>query len=100
MTDKYPHALHFPDAGRKTFERIAALLDLDDWKSAIARSGDLALQCAEEYVKGKTEVICVIPRIAELLQSNPEFLNALCEEGVIEWLTPLVLAKSATVSND
>jgi hypothetical protein len=30
MNDKYPHKLEFNDAARKRFDRIAALLGLDD----------------------------------------------------------------------
>jgi len=96
---EYPHGLRFSDAARKDYERIAALVGLDSWAHAVTCSSDLALQCAEEHVKGKTEVICVTPVTARLLQNNPEFVEALCEEGVIEWLTPLVLTKSAARSD-
>jgi hypothetical protein len=34
------------------------------------------------------------PEFDQLYQNNKEFFKALCEDGVIEWLTPLVLAKS------
>jgi hypothetical protein len=94
MDDKYPHKLLFNDAARKRFDRIAALLDLDNWKKAITYSGHIALQCAEQAVKGNTKVLSVKPEFALLYENNPEFFNALCEDGVVEWLTPLVLAKS------
>jgi hypothetical protein len=32
-------------------------------------------------------------KMAALIKDNPEFFAALCEEGVVEWLTPFVLAK-------
>jgi predicted aminopeptidase len=54
MNDKYPHKLQFNDAARKRFDRIAALLDLDDWNNAITYSGNIALQHAEQAVKGNT----------------------------------------------
>jgi hypothetical protein len=41
MVDKYPHKLQFNDAGREPFDRIAALMDFDDWKNAIVYSGDI-----------------------------------------------------------
>ncbi len=34
------------------------------------------------------------PKLAEIIENNREFIAALCEEGVVEWLTPFVLAKS------
>ena len=100
MVDKYPHKLQFNDAGREPFDRIAALMDFDDWKNAIVYSGAIISQCAEQIVKGKTEVLCVKPEFALLYENNPEFFKALCEDGVVEWLTPLVLAKSSTPPHD
>ena len=94
MVDKYPHKLQFNDAGREPFDRIAALMDFDDWKIAIVYSGDIILQCAEQAVKGNTVIVCETPEFDQLYQNNKEFFKALCEDGVIEWLTPLVLAKS------
>jgi hypothetical protein len=41
-----------------------------------------------------TEVIHCTSKMAALIKDNPEFMAALCEEGVVEWLTPFVLAKS------
>jgi len=38
--------------------------------------------------------MCVTPEFEKLYENNKEFFNALCEEGVVEWLTPLVLTKS------
>jgi hypothetical protein len=100
MVDKYPHKLQFNDAGREPFDRIAALMDFDDWKNAIVYSGDIISQCAEQIVKGNTEIICTTPEFDQLYQNNKEFFKALCEDGVVEWLTPLVLAKSSTPPHD
>jgi hypothetical protein len=100
MTDRYPHKLQFCDAGRKQFERIAVLLDLDDWYKAIGFSAVFTLQFAEQQVKGKTEVAYITPELKKLLTSDSKFFEALCEEGVLEWLTPLVIAKSAAASHD
>jgi hypothetical protein len=89
------HKVGFNDVGKKNWERIAALLGLDSWLDAIGAGETIALECAEQYVKGKTHVLCVRPEFASLYENNKEFFNALCEEGVVEWLTPLVLTKSA-----
>jgi hypothetical protein len=99
MNDKYPHKLEFSDAGRKPFDRIAALLDLDDWNAAIACSGAIALECAEQALKGNSFMFCK-PKLIQLYEDSPEFFKALCEDGVVEWLTPLVLAKSSTPPHD
>jgi len=40
------------------------------------------------------------PKLAEVLNSNPKFIEALCEEGVVEWLTPFVLTKSKQSTTD
>ena len=96
MDDKYPHLLQFNDTARKRFYRIAALLDLDDWKKAITYSGDIALRYAEQAVKGNTAIVCTTPEFDQLYKDNPEFFKALCEDGVVEWLRPLVLAKLST----
>ena len=91
----YSHNLAFNDLAKKQWERAAALLGLDSWTEAIGRGGALTLKIAKQYVKGNTEVLCVTPEFKELYENNKEFFNALCEEGVVEWLTPLVLTKSA-----
>jgi hypothetical protein len=49
---------------------------------------------AETYGDINTEVIHCTSKMAALIKDNPEFFAALCEEGVVEWLTPFVLAKS------
>ena len=48
----------------------------------------------EVYAKSRAKGIFVAPELAMLIANNPEFIEALCEEGVVEWLTPFVLAKS------
>jgi hypothetical protein len=38
-------------------------------------------------------MLACTPKLAEIIENNREFIAALCEEGVVEWLTPFVLAK-------
>ena len=90
----FRHGVSFTDAGKKQFERIAALCELEDWNTAIDFSAKLALLYAEAYVKGDTMALFCTPKLANVLNNNLEFFEALCEEGVVEWLTPFVLAKS------
>ena len=90
----FKHSVSFPDREKKKAERIAALLQLDEWCYSFGIGIDLALAHAEASVKGYTRVVSCTPCLAKLIEDNPEFIEALCEEGVVEWLTPFVLAKS------
>jgi hypothetical protein len=92
--ESYPHSLFFTDAHRRQFEQIAALLELKDWNQATVFSAELALRCAKDHARGYTMVLCCTPKLAEVLNNNPKFIEALCEEGVVESLTPFVLTKS------
>ena len=86
--------------GWKNCGRVAALMDFDDEFEALGFALALALECAERYVKGNTKVLSVKPEFALLYENNKKFFKALCEDGVVEWLTPLVLAKSSTPPHD
>ena len=68
-------------------------LDDWDWKMSYAAGLTMALEYAEQYVKGKTNYIFCTKEFDELVSNNQKFFEALCEEGVVEWLTPLVLAR-------
>jgi hypothetical protein len=87
-----PHGVKFSDESRKNWERVAALLNLEDWCHALGAAEKLMLMLAEEYVKGNKNILCVPPEFARVYKDNPEFFKALCEEGVVEWLEPLVFA--------
>ena len=91
---KRKHGISFSDIIKKKAERIAALLQLDEWNYSFDIGITLALAHAEAYVKGYTRVVSCTPCLAKLIEDNPEFIEALCEEGLVEWLTPFVLAKS------
>jgi hypothetical protein len=94
MSKDFPHVIDCTDGFKRKVDRIAALLKLDSWHQALGYAVHLALQDAEAHVKGDTEAVFCTPRVAELMANNHEFIAALCEEGVVEWLTPFVLAKS------
>jgi hypothetical protein len=97
MSKDYPHSLAFTDKARKKAERVAALMNLDDWGASYSFGLNMALQYAEEHVKGKTNFIFCTKEFDELVSNNQKFFEALCEEGVVEWLTPLVLAKDKNI---
>ena len=90
----FKHSVGFPDSEKKKAERIAALLQLDEWWYSFGIGINLALAHAEASVKGYTRVVSCTPCLAKVIENNPEFIEALCEEGVVERLTPFVLAKS------
>lgn len=90
----HPHSLLFTDGHRKRAERAAVLLGLRNWNAAIGFGIDLAENYADARAKGESETIYCTPKVATMIDENPEFIEALCEEGVVEWLTPLVLTKT------
>ena len=92
-TEEYPHMVGFTDASKKKAERVAALVELEDWGESYSLGLELTLKHVEEYVKGKTNCIFCTKEFEELVSNNQKFFEALCEEGVVEWLTPLVLTK-------
>lgn len=92
--DDYPHSVLVNDKGKKEAERAAALLNLKNWLQAASLGLKLVLDHAEASVKGQTEIVYCTPEIQAMLKSNQKFIEALCEEGVVEWLTPFVLTKS------
>ena len=97
MSKDFPHAVGFTDKARKQAERVAALMNLDDWSCSCIFGLNIALQYAEQHVKGNTNYIFCTEEFDELVSNNQKFFEALCEEGVVEWLTPLVLAKDKNI---
>jgi hypothetical protein len=97
MSDKgeFRHSVCFNDEGKKLYEKIAALLDFESWNKAIDYSCKLAERSAVEYVKGNTKAVFITPELELCLKTHPKFFEALCQEGVVEWLEPFVLGKVA-----
>jgi CRISPR/Cas system-associated protein Cas7 (RAMP superfamily) len=88
----YPHRLSFSDESKKNWTRVTALFGLDDWCAALGVAEKLMLKAAEKYVKGNDHILFVPEKFAKLYKDNQEFFEALCEEGVVEWLEPFVNA--------
>lgn len=95
-TKEHPHVIGFSDESRKQAERVAALMELKNWVGSYSLGLVLALKHAEQYVRGNTNYIFCTKEFDELVRNNQKFFEALCEEGVVEWLTPLVFAKDKT----
>ncbi len=87
---------HWPltEANKNAADQAAALLGLSNGGQALGRGLRIVLAHAKAHAKGQTEVAFCKPELAELIANNPKFVEALCEEGVVEWLTPFVLTKS------
>jgi len=95
MSEDREHSYGFKltDHGLKRLRRVAALLELEEidiFRLAFV----LVCDHAEACIEGKTEVVYCSPSTAATVKNNPKFIEALCEEGVVEWLTPFVLTKS------
>jgi hypothetical protein len=94
--DKFPHKLGLSDECKKDLERAAALLDIEGWHAALEGGIEIVKAGAEAYVKGKTGLVFCTPELEASIENHPDFFEALCQEGVIEWLTPFVMGKATT----
>ena len=92
--DKFPHKVGLSDECKNDLKRAAALADLEGWHNALEVGIEMVKAGAEAYVKGKTGGVFCTPELQACIENNPAFFEALCQEGVIEWLTPFVLGKS------
>ena len=94
--DKFPHKVGLSDKCKKDLERAAALLNIEGWHAALEVGIEIVKAGAEAYVKGKTGLVFCTSELEASIENNPAFFEALCQEGVIEWLTPFVLGTSTT----
>ena len=91
---EHVYEMRLSDKGLKTLNRAAALLKLDGIEDVVRVAIKKVCNYAEAYNKGNEKIIYCSPELATLIKNKPEFIEALCEEGVVEWLTPLVLTKT------
>jgi hypothetical protein len=92
--DKFPHKIGLSDKCKNDLERAAALADLEGWLNALDVGIEMVKEGAKAHAKGKTGCVFCTPELESSIENNPAFFEALCQEGVIEWLTPFVLGKS------
>jgi hypothetical protein len=99
MSKDFPYSITYNEDFKRDIDRVNALMDFDDSRKGWCFSMKLGLLAAEAYVKGDTETVFVKPSVRKFIKENPRFLEALLEEGVVEWLTPFVIRgpQSATV---
>lgn len=84
-----PHGIYYTEEVHRRLEKIAAILDLADTTKVWAN----ALEMYEEYAKQKIknlEPVFVSENLANLISQNTHFFEALTEDGLVEWLEPLV----------
>jgi hypothetical protein len=99
MTEKeFLHNVSVTDIGKKEMDRAAALLNLENWCQALSLGLNLVKDHAEAHVKGRTEVFFCTSELKACVESSPAFFEALCQEGVVEWLMPFVLGKNVSLS--
>ena len=91
---KHVYEMRLSDEELKTLNRAAALLKLDGIQDVFKVALNHVCNYAEAYNKGNEKIIYCSPELATLIKNKPEFIEALYEEGVVEWLTPLVLTKT------
>ena len=94
MSENLPYRWHVTENQKIAADQVAALLGLGGNGDAVSKGLKLILDHAKAHAKGKTKVVFCKPELAALLENNEKFIEALCEEGVVEWLTPFVLTKS------
>ena len=94
MSELSKYLWRLTEDAKRDSDYAAALLGLSDSGYAIAKGLKIVLAHAKAHAGGYTEIAFCTPNVAALIENNPEFIAALCEEGVVEWLTPFVLAKS------
>ena len=90
-----PHGIDYTKEVHRRLEKVAALMDFKGTETV----WEMALVLYEEYAKNKIkghETVLVSPELAKLIHQNPHFFEALTEDGLIEWLEPLVKSKPLT----
>jgi hypothetical protein len=92
--EEYPFHWPVDENNKRVADQTAALLGLSDGGHAIGRGLGIVFAHARAHARGKTEIAFCTPEVKALIENNPKFIEALCEEGVVEWLTPFVLTKS------
>jgi len=96
MSEDDKPSYHWPmtKKNKRVADQAAALLGLSDGGYAVGKGLGIVLAHARAHARGKTEIVFCTPEVEALIDNNPKFIEALCEEGVVEWLTPFVLTKS------
>ncbi len=76
------------------------MLGLSHGGHSISEGLEIVLAHARAHATGETEIVFCTLEVKALIDNNPKFIEAFCEEGVVEWLTPLVLTKSKQSTTD
>ena len=86
--------IDFGEESKRQLDVITALMDFDSIYHSLAWAISLGEGIAKENAKGRTEMYCLKPELSNLITHNPKFFEALCEEGVLEWVKPFVMRKT------
>lgn len=81
-------------AAKRRLDTICVLMEHESDLHSLTWAMDMGEEIAKKHARGQTSYHCMKPALGNLIQNNLEFFEALCEEGVVEWLTPLVMRKT------
>jgi hypothetical protein len=87
--------IDFNEVIKRQLDAICALMEHESNLQSLEWSIAMGEEIAKKHARGGTSVHCLTPALGDLITTHPEFFEALCEEGVVEWITPLVMRKTA-----
>jgi hypothetical protein len=96
--DEFPYVWKVSEKQKAKADQAAALLEIDGNGAALSKGLKLVFAHAKAHAIGKTQIAFCTPEVKALIDNNQKFIEALCEEGVVEWLTPFVLGKAKDAS--
>ena len=86
--------VNFNKVSKRKIDGICALMGHESYMHSLSWAIDLGEAIAKKYARGETSVHCLTPALGDLITAHPEFFEALSEEGVLEWVRPLVMGKT------
>ena len=87
--------IDFDELAKRQLDTICALKEHESILISLDWAVNVAESISKKQARGATSIHCLTPALGDLIQNNPKFFEALCEEGVVEWLTPLVMGKAS-----
>lgn len=89
-----PHSICYTDEVDRRLTKIAAIMDIESNSDVWWNAFLMYEKFSQHYVRNKPWTMFVSEKLGKVMEENPEFFDALAEEGVVEWLSPLVLSEA------
>jgi hypothetical protein len=86
--------IDFDEVAKRQLDAICALKEHKSNLRSLEWSIAMGEEIAKKHARGETSVHCLTPALGDLITAHPEFFEALSEEGVLEWVRPLVMGKT------